>query len=135
MTSTIFQRITRLIVESIETGTAEFHMPWHGGGSALSCPRNAITGRAYRGVNILSLWLGARSAGFESGEWATYRQWSELGGPPPGRPLRRRSAPRNPRPPDVGWITLITGTTDQSPQDLELFRYNVRACQAGERST
>jgi|GEM_PF-5911313 len=35
---------------------------------------------------------------------------------------------------DTG-LTLVTGTTDQSPQDLELFRYNVRACQAGERST
>jgi hypothetical protein len=35
---------------------------------------------------------------------------------------------------DAG-LTLITGATDQSPQDLELFRYNVRACQAGERAT
>jgi len=80
MTETIFQRVTRQIVESIEAGAAEFHMPRHGGGSALSCPRNAISGRAYRGVNILSLWLGARSAGFDCGEWATYRQWSERGG-------------------------------------------------------
>lgn len=80
MTNTIFQRITRQIIEGIETGAAEFHMPWHGPGTALSCPRNAVSGRAYRGVNILSLWLGARSAGFDSGEWATYRQWSDRGG-------------------------------------------------------
>ena len=42
-------------------------------------PRNAVTGRPYRGINVLALWAAARAGGYGSGTWATYRQWRELG--------------------------------------------------------
>jgi len=79
MGETIFERVTRQIIDSIEAGATEFRMPWHVDSAALFYPRNALSGRAYRGVNILTLWLGARSCGFPSGKWATYRQWSDRG--------------------------------------------------------
>jgi len=39
-------------------------------------PRNAVTQTFYRGVNVLALWTGAQAAGYPSGLWATYRQWT-----------------------------------------------------------
>jgi antirestriction protein ArdC len=42
-------------------------------------PTNAVTRQAYRGVNILSLWVTALERGYANGEWATLRQWNEKG--------------------------------------------------------
>lgn len=73
----VFERITSEIAAAIEDGTAEYIMPWHGGGSLL--PSNAVSGRAYTGVNILLLWAAARACGYRSAKWATYRQWRQAG--------------------------------------------------------
>ena len=54
-------------------------MPWQRGGTRPVLPTNAVTGQGYRGVNILSLWVAALERGYESGEWATLRQWNEKG--------------------------------------------------------
>lgn len=75
----IHQHITNQIVEKIEAGAGSFEMPWHRSGPALTRPVNAHTGRAYRGVNILALWVAAEQAGYGSGYWATYQQWGKLG--------------------------------------------------------
>jgi antirestriction protein ArdC len=79
MQKNIFERITNQIADAIESGAPDYVMPWHKTGQSLECPINAVTGRAYRGVNVLTLWLQGSAAGFESGQWATYRQWSESG--------------------------------------------------------
>ena len=47
----------------------------HSAGPAEQCRYRA----AYRGVNILSLWISALERGYDSGEWATLRQWNEKG--------------------------------------------------------
>ena len=41
---------------------------------------NALTGRAYNGVNVLLLWLSAEERGFNSDRWLTYKQAREAGG-------------------------------------------------------
>ena len=51
--------------------------PWHRARGGL--PSNALTGRTYRGINIVALWCGSQSAGFADARWATFRQWSDLG--------------------------------------------------------
>lgn len=79
MKSNIFERVTNQIVAAIEAGAPDFSMPWHRTGKALDCPTNAITGRAYRGLNVVTLWMDGHAAGFETGQWATYRQWTEHG--------------------------------------------------------
>lgn len=79
MKSTIFERITNQFADAIETGAPDYIMPWNRAGKLLDCPTNAFTGRAYRGLNILTLWMDGESAGFETGKWATYRQWSQNG--------------------------------------------------------
>ena len=68
----VHQEITNRIVAAIEAGAGEFKLPWHRAASTRS-PINATTGRAYRGVNILSLWITTQALGYESHEWATFQ--------------------------------------------------------------
>ena len=42
-------------------------------------PVNAHTGNAYRGINILNLWVTAELRGYATPIWGTYRQWAERG--------------------------------------------------------
>lgn len=74
----IYQTVTNAIIEAIESGqTADkFEMPWSG---FSAVPVNAQTGKTYRGVNIPVLWAQQMHKGFQSGYWATYKQWQERG--------------------------------------------------------
>lgn len=78
-TRDVYQSITDRIVASIEAGAGEFTMPWHRD-TATTMPTNALTGNTYNGVNIVALWAAAEQCGFTTGHWATYKQWSLLGG-------------------------------------------------------
>ena len=77
--SNIYQTITGKLLAAIEASPGDPVMPWQRGGLAPVLPVNAVTGNAYRGVNILSLWITAIDRGYESGEWATLKQWNEKG--------------------------------------------------------
>ena len=84
MPTDIYSRITNAILNQLDTADpASWICPWHGcgsgSGSADGLPTNALTGRTYRGINILSLWCEAKAAGFGDDRWASYRQWSALG--------------------------------------------------------
>ncbi|TXM95357.1 zincin-like metallopeptidase domain-containing protein [Methylobacterium sp. WL116] len=73
-----YSRITDVILRQIEAADPGIWVcPWHRARGGLPC--NALTGRTYRGINIVALWGGGQSAGFVDARWATYRQWSELG--------------------------------------------------------
>jgi hypothetical protein len=77
----IYQTVTDSIVAAIEAGAGEWRMPWHvkPGDAAAAMPINAASKKAYRGVNVLNLWIAAQAAGYPAGIWATYKQWQELG--------------------------------------------------------
>ena len=60
----IHQEITNRIVSAVEAGAGDFKLPWHRAASTRA-PINATTGRAYRGVNILSLWIATQAVGYE----------------------------------------------------------------------
>jgi antirestriction protein ArdC len=75
----IYTRITAEIIAAIEAGADDWHMPWHHDGSAITRPTNVTSGKVYRGVNTLTLWIAAQTRGFASGLWGTYRQWHALG--------------------------------------------------------
>lgn len=74
----VYTRITAEIVAAIEAGAGEFKMPWHHAGTSIAHPTNIASGKGYRGVNVLALWVGAEIARYESGIWGTYRQWQAL---------------------------------------------------------
>jgi len=75
----VYERVTNQIIAAIEAGAGEYRMPWHHDGSSVTTPVNVASRKAYRGVNILSLWAAAQASGYAAGIWGTYRQWLELG--------------------------------------------------------
>lgn len=74
----IYETVTNQIIEQLENGVAPWRKPWASFGGGM--PANVVSGKAYRGVNVLLLWGTAQAKGFDSDLWATYRQWAELGG-------------------------------------------------------
>ncbi|HEY3814569.1 MAG TPA: zincin-like metallopeptidase domain-containing protein [Caulobacteraceae bacterium] len=76
----VYRTITDKIVAAIEAGTDNFVMPWHRAGPALGRPANAKSRMRYRGVNVVALWAEAAARGYGSGWWATFDQWSGIGG-------------------------------------------------------
>ena len=74
-----YQRITDTIIEQLEAGTKPWIRPWRGNVRGSIIPRRA-TGQAYRGINVLMLWLSGQMCGYEENTWMTYRQAQEHGG-------------------------------------------------------
>ena len=75
----IYTRVTNQIVTAIEAGAPKLRMPWHITDAERFCPINAVSKRPYRGINVLILWAEAAAKGFEMGNWATFKQWKQLG--------------------------------------------------------
>lgn len=70
--SKVYEIITARILEKLAAGAVSWRKPWSAGG----CPRNLVTGKEYRGVNVFLL----GSEGFASPYWLTFRQAKQLGG-------------------------------------------------------
>lgn len=76
----IHQDITdRIIAAIVANPDAKPVMPWNRSGLPMTLPVNAHTANTYNGINIPILWCAAEERGYQSGHWATYRQWTELG--------------------------------------------------------
>lgn len=74
----VHQAVTDKILATMEAGeTGTWQCPWQRTGGGL--PRNALTGKAYRGINTLMLWCAEQTNGYGDTRWATYKQWAELG--------------------------------------------------------
>jgi antirestriction protein ArdC len=76
----VYRAVTDCIIAGIEAGAGEFVMPWHGNGVVISKPKNVQTCMEYHGINVIALWAQAYVNGFQSGYWASYRQWQNVGG-------------------------------------------------------
>lgn len=74
----IHAEITAQLITAIEADPGKPQLPWRRDSSPLFMPENALTGNAYNGINILSLWVSAELCGHAAPIWATYKQWSEL---------------------------------------------------------
>ncbi len=75
----VHQHVTDQIVAAMEEGAGAWQMPWHRSAHAVTRPKNIASGNAYRGINVLSLWIAAEANGYDYGLWGTYRQWQERG--------------------------------------------------------
>ncbi|TIX03263.1 MAG: DUF1738 domain-containing protein, partial [Mesorhizobium sp.] len=80
--ASLYDDITDKIIAELEAGRFPWVQPW--GTSAaqapLGLPKNASTGRAYSGINILILWGAVIQHGFPGQGWLTFRQAVSLGG-------------------------------------------------------
>ncbi len=75
----LYAEITAKLVAAIEANPGEPQMPWRRSHAPLSRPTNAHSGKPYRGINIVLLWVAAEEHNFSSNLWATYKQYGELG--------------------------------------------------------
>jgi antirestriction protein ArdC len=76
----LHQTLTNQIIAVIERVSAEdFRLPWHRNGMSSIQPRNALTTNAYRGINIVSLWVASEANQYPYAVWSSYKQWQELG--------------------------------------------------------
>ena len=73
MKNDVYQIITDRIIGLLEAGTVPWRRPWKGGEQA---PRNFVSRKAYRGINLFLL----HAAGFASPFWLTFRQVQSLDG-------------------------------------------------------
>ena len=78
--SDVYRKVTDAIIHAIEQGNVgNWRMPWHTSGRYAFSPINVVSKKPYRGINTLCLWAASQAKGYESGEWATYKQWQERG--------------------------------------------------------
>lgn len=69
----LYTRIAETLIEQIRSGTAPWQKPWKGVQETL--PVNGITGKRYRGGNLM--WLMAQER--EDPRWMTYQQAQSVG--------------------------------------------------------
>jgi antirestriction protein ArdC len=77
----IYQSITDQIVSELEKGVRPWQKPWsatHMDGRVVLPLRH--NGVAYRGVNILTLWIASIAKGYTAPIWVTFKQAIDLGG-------------------------------------------------------
>jgi antirestriction protein ArdC len=72
ITMNVYQIITDRIIKSLEQGVIPWRRPWQVAGH----PRNFISTKPYRGINVLLL----ATQGYGSAYWLTYKQTAERGG-------------------------------------------------------
>jgi antirestriction protein ArdC len=77
----IYQSITDQIVAELEKGVRPWQKPWSAthmhGRVVLPLRHNGV---AYRGVNILTLWMAGMAKGYSAPIWMTFKQAIDLGG-------------------------------------------------------
>jgi antirestriction protein ArdC len=69
--SSVYSIVTEQILKQLESGVAPWHRPW-----TTQAPRNLVSGRGYRGINVFLL----ASDGYGSPYWLTYKQAIQRGG-------------------------------------------------------
>ncbi len=74
----IRQSITDRLVAALRSGSnIPWRRPWRLVGPRF--PTNHVTGRAYNGINVLTLWLAAQEKNYPLDLWASYSQWASIG--------------------------------------------------------
>src|ERR1019366_4579032 len=108
MSAHAYDRITSQIITLLEQGTVPWHKPWK---ASSGWPRNLVTHRPYRGINVLLL----LSMSYESPYWLTFRQATMLGGT-----VRKGEKAC----PVVFWKRLTVGEKDTTEErQIPLLRY------------
>jgi antirestriction protein ArdC len=76
----LYDEVTARILSELEEGRFPWVQPWSNSAASPGLPRNATTGRAYSGVNVLTLWGAVISSGYSNQGWLTFRQALSAGG-------------------------------------------------------
>lgn len=76
----VMEALTARVIRSMENGIVEgkWTKPWVARGALMLPPVNATTKKMYQGQNFLHLMLAGEDRCYDSGEWATYKQWQSV---------------------------------------------------------
>lgn len=78
--SDLYTRVTDSIIAELEKGVRPWHKPWNAEHMAGRITRPLrFNGEAYKGVNVLMLWMAAELGGFSAPIWLTFNQAKSLG--------------------------------------------------------
>ena len=72
----IYTEVTNRIITSLEADTPPWVCPWRDG---TALPSNLATGKPYRGINVLMLYIEEQLRGYPDSRWLTFKQANELG--------------------------------------------------------
>lgn len=75
-TKDLYQGITDRVLKSMEDGVAPWHRPW----KSVGASRNALTGKPYRGINVILTMVTAWNRGYSDPRWLTFKQANEIAG-------------------------------------------------------
>ncbi|MDQ0363249.1 5' nucleotidase, NT5C type [Breznakia pachnodae] len=70
------QEFVDRLLESLGNGIIPWQSRWDQG---VMKPINGVSGKPYRGVNQLNLWMKSLTSGFDDPRWLTFKQANELG--------------------------------------------------------
>ncbi|WP_454885402.1 ArdC family protein [Sphingomonas oryzagri] len=76
----LYQQITDRIIAELEAGRFPWVQPWSTAHASIGMPHNAVSGRRYSGINILTLWNAVVDRGLRTHAFLTFRQAIALGG-------------------------------------------------------
>lgn len=76
----LYDEVTSRIILELEAGRVPWVQPWDASHCPCTMPCNALTGRAYSGINVLILWSTVLERGYSSQRWLTFRQAEQAGG-------------------------------------------------------
>lgn len=76
-TDEIIKKIADKFIAKIKAFDGKWERPFFK--TNLAAPKNVITKKPYRGLNVVSLWFAAEEQGFCSNIWGTFDQWKEKG--------------------------------------------------------
>ena len=76
----LYAEVTQRVIAELEEGRLPWVQPWDASSCECGMPRNAVTDRAYSGINILILWAAVIRCGHGAQRWLTYRQAQAAGG-------------------------------------------------------
>lgn len=77
--ASLYSEVTAQMVAELGQGRFPWVQPWDQARCGCGIPRNAATGRAYSGINVLLLWSAAVAGGYRTQQWLTFRQALALG--------------------------------------------------------
>lgn len=75
----LYQEVTDKIIAALEQGVSPWVCPWDCSGLDV-VPVNHATGIAYRGINVILLWLSQMTGNYLQSRWLTCRQANAAGG-------------------------------------------------------
>lgn len=70
----VYEHVTNTIVAALDKGVKPWRKPWSAKGASLEPMTNAVTGRAYRGINVFLLNVTAATEGYYDPRWLTFKQ-------------------------------------------------------------